>query len=143
MALSIRSRCVSDERVPDASRFLFSVQNKRMSSESPSIPVSLNVPIAVKPGATTTTAVVKEEHHHWKVYATIAVLGVAVGGVLAYLILTKKIRVPGLLGAVIEEEPEQKTAKRCPPTQQPSPVPPVAEAPHGSGKRWTPIESLR
>jgi hypothetical protein len=120
------------------------------------LPVTLNVPVSVKPGAVSSTTLKGPVSLHlgqWKIFAAVALLGIAVGGTLVYLILTKKIKLPWLGAVAIEAEEEKPTRKISPPSAEAAvkeiapaaaPAPPAAPAaPFGSGKRWTPIEALR
>ena len=116
------------------------------------LPVTLNVPVSVKPGAVSATPfpVSSSKLAQWKIGAAILLLGIAVGGTLAYLILTKKIKLPwvGAVAPAIEEEKAKPTRKLTPPpvavaeaVKEVAAAPPAA--PFGSGKRWTPIDALR
>lgn len=108
-------------------------------SPLPTISSPLNVPIAVKPApAYQSTAAAPPTA--WKTYILVGALGIAVGGIVVYLILNRKKLLPWVgTTPPVEENRSIEVEKQQPQLRQPTPP----AAPFGSGKRWTPVEALK
>jgi hypothetical protein len=123
-----------------------------MSEVEHQLPAVLNnVPISVKPSTALAPPKTTASQHFekWKGYIVVGVVCLIAGAVLAYLICTKKIKLPWLgLAIAAEEEVERAPRKKvtfAPELKAQEAVavaPAKPSAPFGSGKRWTPIEAL-